>query len=317
MLHGFPEHWWQWHEVAPAVAAAGYRVLCPDLRGAGWTTADDPRIDRETRLRDLLALLDALGVERAHLVSHDMGVITAMQLTYDHPERVRTAVQLSVPPGFFRFTPRLAPAFEHLPPLIWHRRGASLRGIFSPRYAARPMSPETVDAHLAPFARTEIDAAVRPLTRRMVVAEALRMMRGAYRTRRLTVPTLVVYGRRDLPTTEELMHRICPDPDRYADRLELAWVDDAAHFITDDAPRTSPRSRWTGSGAPRDVRGQDRTRTARSATPTASTAAPATTLASGSVTTSATQPTAPSACSARGYRRCGALWRSAERFATR
>jgi len=236
MLHGFPEHWWQWHEVAPAVAAAGYRVLCPDLRGAGWTTADDPRIDRETRLRDLLALLDALGVERAHLVSHDMGVITAMQLTYDHPERVRTAVQLSVPPGFFRFTPRLAPAFEHLPPLIWHRRGASLRGIFSPRYAARPMSPETVDAHLAPFARTEIDAAVRPLTRRMVVAEALRMMRGAYRTRRLTVPTLVVYGRRDLPTTEELMHRICPDPDRYADRLELAWVDDAAHFITDDAP---------------------------------------------------------------------------------
>src|SRR5690606_1017560 len=236
MLHGFPEHWWQWHEVAPAVAAAGYRVLCPDLRGAGWTTADDPRIDRETRLRDLLALLDALGVERAHLVSHDMGVITAMQLTYDHPERVRTAVQLSVPPGFFRFTPRLAPAFEHLPPLIWHRRGAALRGIFAPGSAACSRSAESVDAHLAPSARAEIVAAVRPLTRRMGVAEALRMMRGVYRRQRLTVPTLVVYGRQDLPTTEELMHRICPDPDRYADRLELAWVDDAAHFITDDAP---------------------------------------------------------------------------------
>ena len=39
--HGFPQHWWQWRAVAPAIAAAGCRVLCPDLRGAGWTVADD------------------------------------------------------------------------------------------------------------------------------------------------------------------------------------------------------------------------------------------------------------------------------------
>lgn len=237
LLHGFPEHWWQWHEVAPVLAAAGHRVLCPDLRGAGWTAADDPRIERETRLHDLLALFDALGVERAHLVSHDMGAITAMQLCYDHPERVRTAVQLSVPPGFFTFSPRLLPAFQHLPPLIWHRPGASLRGTFSARYAARPMSAATLDAHLAPMRRPEVDAAVRPLTRRMILPEALRIMRGAYRRRRLTVPTLVVYGRLDHPTTEELMGRICAHPERYADRVEFAWVDDAAHFITDDAPR--------------------------------------------------------------------------------
>jgi hypothetical protein len=41
----------------------------PDLRGAGWTVADDPRIERESRLRDLLAPFDALHIERAHLVS--------------------------------------------------------------------------------------------------------------------------------------------------------------------------------------------------------------------------------------------------------
>ena len=35
LLHGFPEHWWQWHAVAPVIAASGYRVICPDLRGAG------------------------------------------------------------------------------------------------------------------------------------------------------------------------------------------------------------------------------------------------------------------------------------------
>ncbi|MGH3458824.1 alpha/beta fold hydrolase, partial [Aeromicrobium sp.] len=133
LLHGFPQHWWQWHAVAPVIAASGYRVLCPDMRGAGWTVANDPRIERETRLRDLLALLDVLHIEQAHLVAHDMGAITAaMQLTYDHPERVRTAVQLSVPPGFMTFSPKVVlPAFRHLRPFIWHRPGASLRGVFS------------------------------------------------------------------------------------------------------------------------------------------------------------------------------------------
>lgn len=236
LLHGFPEHWWQWHVVAPAIAEAGYRVICPDLRGAGWTVAEDPRIEPRTRLRDLLAVFDALRIERAHLVSHDMGAITAMQLTYDHPERIRTAVQLSVWPGFMTFSPKLAPAFQHLPPFIWHRPGASLRGIFSERYVARPMAEETIDAHLAPMCRPDIDAAVRPLCRRMLLPEAMRMLGGAYRRRRLTVPTLVVFGREDRPTTEELMGRICRDPGRYADRVEFAYVDDAAHFITDDDP---------------------------------------------------------------------------------
>ncbi|MFD4181478.1 alpha/beta fold hydrolase [Rhodococcus sp. NPDC058514] len=235
MLHGFPEHWWQWHAVAPVIAARGYRVLCPDLRGAGWTVADDPRIERETRLRDLLALLDVLDIELAHLVSHDMGVITAMQLTYEHPERVRTALQLSVPPAFMTFSPKVIPGFQHLPPFIWHRPGASLRGIFSERYVAHPMSEATVESHLAPMRRPDIDGAVRPLCRGMILPEAVRIMRGVYRHRRLTVPTLVVFGRRDHPWSDEV-ERICRNPERYADRVEFAYVDDAAHFITDDAP---------------------------------------------------------------------------------
>lgn len=236
MLHGFPQHWWQWRDVAPAVAARGYRVLCPDLRGAGWTVADDPHVDRETRLRDLLALLDALDVERAHVVSHDMGAITAIQLSYEHPERVRTAVQLSVPPPFMTFSPRTLPGFRHLPPFVWHRPGSSLRGVFSEAYVAQPMSEATVETHLAPMARPDVDAAVRPLTRGMILPEGLRMARGVYRRRRLTVPTLVALGRRDRPWTEDVMRHVCPDPARYADHVELTYVDDAAHFITDDAP---------------------------------------------------------------------------------
>jgi pimeloyl-ACP methyl ester carboxylesterase len=236
LLHGFPQHWWQWRAIAPVIAAGGYRVYCPDLRGAGWTVADDPRVERETRLDDVLALLDVLHIERAHLVSHDMGAITAMQLTYDHPERVRTAVELSVPPGFMTFSPRVAPGFRHLPRFIWHRPGASLRGVFSEAYVARPMSEATIETHLAPMRRPDINGAVRPLTRGMILPEAMRLGRGVYRHRRLTVPTLFVFGRRDRPWTEDNMGRICRHPERHADHVEFAYVDDAAHFITDDAP---------------------------------------------------------------------------------
>lgn len=237
MLHGFPQHWWQWAQIAPAVAARGHRVYCPDLRGAGWTVADDPRIDRETRLHDVLALMDQLGIERAHVVSHDMGTVTVWQLVYDHPERVRTSVQLAVPPPYLRFDPRVMPGFRHMPTFIWHRPGASLQPIFSPAYLAHPLSEEVMAAHLAPMAVPEVDAAVRPLTRRFVIPEALRMMRGVYRRRRLTVPTLVVFGRKDWPWTEAVLTRACRDPEhRYADRVEFAYVDDAAHYVTDDAP---------------------------------------------------------------------------------
>lgn len=236
MLHGFPQHWWQWRNIAPAIAAEGFQVFCPDLRGAGWTEADDPYIVRETRMQDLLALLDALNLDRVHLVSHDMGAITAVQLSYEHPERIRSAVQLSVFPGFAKFHPKLAPAFQHLPRFIWHRPGASLRGIFSDRYVAHPMSDETAEAYLAPLQRPKIDAAVRILTRKMIMPEAMRILRGVYRRRRLTVPTLVVYGRKDHPTTEELVDKICANPQHFADRVEFAYIEDAAHFITDDAP---------------------------------------------------------------------------------
>lgn len=236
LLHGFPQHWWQWHAIAPVLAGRGYRVLCPDLRGAGWTTADDPRIERETRLTDLLGVLDALEVGRAHFVAHDMGAITAVQLAYGHPERVRTLVQLSVPPVFMSFSPKLMSGMRHMPGLIWHRPGRSLAGLFSAGYVARPMPAETLATHLAPLARPEIDGAVRRLYRGMVLPVSTQFARGVFSKQRLRPPTLAVFGRKDHPYDEGLVRRLCGDSAKYAERFELAFIDDAAHFITDDAP---------------------------------------------------------------------------------
>ncbi|HEU0182546.1 MAG TPA: alpha/beta hydrolase [Agromyces mariniharenae] len=238
MLHGFPQHWWQWHRVAPRIAEQGYRVICPDLRGAGWTEADDPGIERETRLHDLLAVFEALGIERAHVVSHDMGAVTATQLAYTHPERVGRAVQFSMPPVFMSFSPRLVPAFRHLPSLIWHRPGSSLRRVFTGPYNAEVLPDATIAAHLAPMRRTEIDQAVRRLYRGMVLPESMRLSRGVYRRMRLTVPTLVAFGRLDTRFDESLIRRVCAHPERFADRMEFAFVDGAGKLVPDDAPDT-------------------------------------------------------------------------------
>ena len=234
LLHGFPQHWWQWRAIGPMLAERGYRAICPDLRGAGWTEAVRPRMDRDVRRRDLVAVLDALDVDRAHFLTHDMGAVTGIQLAHADPERVRTMVQLSTPPFFMDLIPKLMPAFKHVPPLIMHRPDRSLRWIFAPEYAAKPMSDGTIDAYLD--VRPEADRAVREFYRHMLIPEMVRIIRGDYKRMRLQPPTLVVFGRHDDPFTEPTVRRICRSHERCAERMEFAFVEDASHFITDDAP---------------------------------------------------------------------------------
>lgn len=236
LLHGFPEHWWQWRDIAPQLARAGFEVFCPDLRGAGWTHADDIGMTKRRRLDDLIVLMDALGIERAHIVSHDMGAITAMQLAYAHPERVKRMVQLSVPPGFLAFTAKLLPAFVHLPPLIFWGGRRSPSWTFSPKYLAHPLTEAALAAYTAAEARPEVRASVRPLCLRLVCAEAFSLMAGVYRRRRLHPPMLVAFGRQDGPFSEPVVRHISRNSERFADDFALAFIDDAAHFVTDDAP---------------------------------------------------------------------------------
>lgn len=235
MLHGFPEHWWQWRTVGAGLAKR-YRVICPDLRGAGWTRAEVRGMTRLTQLDDLLALMDAMQLERVRLVAHDLGALTAAHLAYAHPERVQAMVILSVPPPFMPITVGMVPAMRHIPPLLFHRRGRSIAHLFEPPYVARPMSPATVETYLAPQRRPEIDAATNEIYRWLVFSEMPRMAGGSYRRQRLRVPALYAFGSKDRPLTAEFVREHCGDTARYADHVEFVEVPDAAHFMTDDNP---------------------------------------------------------------------------------
>ncbi|TFV65364.1 UNVERIFIED_ORG: alpha/beta fold hydrolase [Bacillus sp. AZ43] len=102
LLHGFPQDATAWDRVAPGLHQHGLRTLAPDQRG--YSPMARPRGRKHYSLRettsDVLALLDAAGLESAHVVGHDWGGIVAWALGAWHPARVRTLTAISVPhPG--------------------------------------------------------------------------------------------------------------------------------------------------------------------------------------------------------------------------
>src|SRR5580700_9629670 len=75
LLHGFPESWYSWRHQLTALAAAGFHAVAPDQRGYGETGGpDDPAQYTILHLTgDVMALLDALGEDKAVVAGHDWG----------------------------------------------------------------------------------------------------------------------------------------------------------------------------------------------------------------------------------------------------
>ena len=99
LLHGFPDSSAVWERVTPFLVAGGYRVIAPDMRGFGETdmAARVKDYDIETGAAvDVIAILDALNIKRAHLVGHDFGAPVAWLLAAQKPERFLSLSALSV-----------------------------------------------------------------------------------------------------------------------------------------------------------------------------------------------------------------------------
>ncbi len=99
LLHGFPEDAQCWDAVASQLATEGYRVLVPTQRGYSPTAR--PRRRRDYQMSavasDVEALLDAAGVDRAHLVGHDWGGSVAWAVAGTRPERLYSVCSVSTP----------------------------------------------------------------------------------------------------------------------------------------------------------------------------------------------------------------------------
>ena len=106
LLHGFPELAYSWRRAMPALAAAGYHVIAPDLRGYGRTDGAGVSYDDDLRpfrmlneIQDMLALVSAFGYRQIHLAGHDFGSLVASWCAVARPDVFRSVVLMSAPFG--------------------------------------------------------------------------------------------------------------------------------------------------------------------------------------------------------------------------
>lgn len=94
LLHGWPQSWYAWHKVIPALAER-YSLIAPDLRGLGDSTRPPSGYDKATIAEDIGKLLRGhLGIDRCFLVGHDWGGPVAFCLAATYPDTVRKLAML-------------------------------------------------------------------------------------------------------------------------------------------------------------------------------------------------------------------------------
>jgi pimeloyl-ACP methyl ester carboxylesterase len=114
LLHGFPQTWWEWRKVMPALAR-NYTVIAADLRGAGHSDCPAGGYDKATLGSDMVGLMKALGHEQFAVCGHDIGAMVAYALAATHRKTVTRLVILDVPiPGVSFWDSLFAD------PRVWH-----------------------------------------------------------------------------------------------------------------------------------------------------------------------------------------------------
>jgi len=236
LLHGWPQHWYLWRDVIPQVAPHAH-VMCPDLRGFGWTDAPDSGYDLETMARDVLALLDALGLDRVSLAGHDWGGWIGFLLCLHHPERISRFVALGVVPPWPSRNPRnlfdvwrLAYQVVIALPQLG-RRVVALGARAALRAASDSFSDDELDAFADRIAGDRARA-TELLYRTFLLRTVLPVAAGRYADVPLRVPTLLVVGERDVAIPARLVR----EQAARSEALELEIVPGAGHFVVDDRP---------------------------------------------------------------------------------
>jgi pimeloyl-ACP methyl ester carboxylesterase len=238
LVHGWPQHWFQWRRLIPELAAR-YRVICPDLRGFGWSDAPPGRYEKKTLARDLLRLLDVLGLERLRLVGHDWGGFVGFLACLEAPERFDRLAALSIVSPWFRPSLAALPAglAYQLPivaPIVGKRVTAlpAFTRLILQRGSHGAFNEDEVATYADQFRDPERARASVALYRSFQLLELGRMAMGRYVEGRLTVPTLVIYGEDDLVIGERAFARA----EKHADSLRVERIPGAAHFIPEEAP---------------------------------------------------------------------------------
>ncbi|HEX9939831.1 MAG TPA: alpha/beta fold hydrolase [Longimicrobium sp.] len=252
LLHGFPEFWYEWRHQIPALAAAGFRVAAPDLRG--YNLSEKPKGVGSYRvsvvLEDVVALIRHLGAGRAHVAGHDWGGVIAWRLGIRRPEVVERLAVINAPhPAVFarelmhprQFLRSWYAGFFQLPLLpeaVFRANGhAMLERILrnSPR---RPGAYTDDDIRLykeavsQPGALTAMINYYRAFGRRTARGRHEGDGAGGDGDGVVRRPTLVIWGEQDSALNTHNLDGL----ERYVPDLRIERIPDASHWVPADAP---------------------------------------------------------------------------------
>jgi pimeloyl-ACP methyl ester carboxylesterase len=241
-LHGWPQHWYEWRHLMPALADR-HRVLAMDLRGFGWSDASPKGYEKENLADDVLAVLDELGIERVKLVGHDWGGWIGFLLCLRAPQRFERYLALNI------LTPWLSKRGALLPyawrfayqvvimtPIVGyelHRRRRFVpRVLVAGSTRKEVWDPATIAAFADNLAEPARARAAVQMYRTFQLRELPPILRGRYAHTRLTVPTRLLFGIEDVVLRPELLAGY----ERHADEMTVEEVPDCGHFIADERP---------------------------------------------------------------------------------
>lgn len=204
LVHGWPQTWYQWRLVMPALAR-DFLVIAVEQRGIGLSDKPRDGYDSGTQANDLVALMDALGHQRFAMVGFDTGMPIAYALAADHPDRLdRLVVGEAFIPGVSPSPPLITPGPVN--ERLWHIGFNRLTGEVN-EALVRGREDVFIGAEYAAAAGTPLpDEVVKYYVDRLASdSEALRGSFEWYRatdtdiaqneqrkTRRLTLPVLAI-----------------------------------------------------------------------------------------------------------------------------
>jgi pimeloyl-ACP methyl ester carboxylesterase len=241
LLHGWPQHWYAWRHVIPRLAER-YRVLCPDLRGLGWTEAPSRGYEKESLASDVLALLDALELPRVLLIGHDWGAYAGFLLCLRAPDRVERFVALNEIHPWVRFSPRDALHAWRL----WYQwvlatpaagewllrnRPAFVKGLIRAWSAKNVWNEEELDEFANSLREPPRARASTQYYRSFLLRELFSTLAGRYRSLRLQTPTLLLFGADDGVIRPHQLRGY----ERHADDMRLELIPGVGHFTAEEA----------------------------------------------------------------------------------
>jgi epoxide hydrolase 4 len=242
LLHGFPEFWFGWRQQITPLAAAGFRVVAPDMRGYNLSSrpAGIASYAADKLADDVRRLIRERGAESAQVVGHDWGGTVAWYTAMNHPEVVDRLAILNAAhprklshglrnPGqlrkswyFFFFE------LPELPELIVHAdRWRFFRHFL--RDARPPYTPEEIDRYVEAWSQPGAAAAMINYYRESVAQSP----HAEAQLRPISAPTLVIWGQGDRYLGPELAE---PDHDDVPNLDRVERLPDASHWVHHDEP---------------------------------------------------------------------------------